>query len=353
MKKRIFLLLIIGILLCAGCAGRTVAPQETQDAEPRRFEASFLDVFDTVTQAVLYEPDKATAEARAERIHTLLQQYHRLFDIYHEYEGLNNLYTINANAGVAPVAVDRRLIELILYAKEMYALTDGRMNIAMGSVLSVWHDYREAGIDQPEHAKLPPMTALAEAACYTSIDDVIVDEAAGTVYLADPAMRLDVGAIGKGFACARVTERLRSDGAESLLLSVGGNVSGIGMRGDGLPWKVGVQSPDMTGYLCYVAVGDKSLVSSGDYQRYYTVDGKRYHHIIDPDTLMPADFFSSVSVLADDSGLADALSTALFTLPLADGRALVESIPGVEAAWLSVTGELEYSSGFSDCLLNQ
>lgn len=345
--KKLIPMLMIALLLCSGCNLVEKAPALN------RYEGSFLDVFDTVTKVVLYDTDQESAAKRVEAIHQELVQYHRLFDIYNSYDGLNNLYTVNQNAGVAPVKVDARLLELIHFSKEMYALTGGKTNIALGSVLKIWHDYREAGIEDPEHAALPPMEALEAAAALTDINDVIVDEEAGTLYLAKPGMSLDVGAIAKGYAAQMAVDSMRADGVTSLLLSVGGNVCGIGMRADGQDWKVSVQSPDMQGSLCMVHVNDQSLVTSGTYQRYYTVGGVRYHHIIDPATLMPAAYYESVSVLCPDSGLADALSTALFIMPLEDGLALISTLEGTEALWVDAQGNQTMSDGFAGYIIEE
>ena len=137
---------------------------------------------------------------------------------------------------------------------------------------------------------------------------------------------------------------------EHALISVGGNVCAVGGREDGTPWRVGVEDPDTEsgqGYVAAVDLADASLVTSGDYQRYYEVDGKRYCHIIDPDTGMPAGQFPSVSVLAGDSGMADALSTALFNMSLEEGMDFVESLPDAEAMWVLRDGRIRCSSGFA------
>ncbi|MEG2203607.1 MAG: FAD:protein FMN transferase, partial [Oscillospiraceae bacterium] len=195
-----------------------------------------------------------------------------------------------------------------------------------GSVTSLWHDYREAGIDDPEQAALPPMPLLQQAALHTALDRLVIDEAASTVYLADPAMRLDVGAIAKGYAVEQVSRAARANGFSSGLISVGGNVCAIGSREDG-PWKVGIRSPlpgsDAQTTLRTVGLRDQSLVTSGGYQRY------------------------CVSIVCGDSGLADALSTAVFNLPLEQGRQLIESLDGVEAFWVLPDGTTAESSGFS------
>ena len=158
-----------------------------------------------------------------------------------------------------------------------------------------------------------------------------------------------MGASANGYATERVCRKLEEDGLTNALVSVGGNVRAIGTKDDGSKWKLGIQNPDLsseTKYLHMIAVDDMSLVTSGVYQRYYTVDGVQYHHIVNPDTLMPWFEYDSVSILCKDSGIADALSTAVFNMTQEDGQALIESMDGVEAMWLYPDGSEKYSSGF-------
>ncbi|NLI53499.1 MAG: FAD:protein FMN transferase [Clostridiales bacterium] len=325
-------------LLFGGCAA---------NAAPKRYDQVFLDVFDTVTTVILYDTDEQRANARMDELHALLVEYHRLYDIYHAYEGVNNLYTVNENAGVAPVKVDERILDLVEYAKEMDALTGGRMNVAMGGVLAIWQSYRDAGLDDPDHAVLPPMEALQAAGEHTDIDAVVIDRAAGTLYLSDPETRLDVGAVAKGYAVEKAVEAMKAEGVSAMLLSVGGNVCSIGVRPDGSGWKVAVRDPYSDGNLCVTQVSGQSVVTSGTYERYYTVDGKRYHHIVDPETLMPSTRYDSVTVIAEESALADALTTGLFCMPIEEGLSLVGALPGVEALWVLQDGTERQSDGFA------
>lgn len=135
---------------------------------------------------------------------------------------------------------------------------------------------------------------------------------------------------------------------DGLLLSVGGNVRATGPKPGGENWVVGIQAPggESGAFLHTLYVRDVSVVTSGDYQRYYTVGGVRYHHIIDPTTCRPAAYWRAVTVLCADSGLADALSTALFTLPQAEGQALLDRY-GAEAMWVDASGGEVFSPGFS------
>ena len=346
MKKRVSFVLALLVMLAAGC-GRAAAT---------RYQAQFLQLFDTVTTIVGYADTEAQFIEISEQIRQQLEQYHQLYDIYHDYEGVNNIKTINDNAGISPVTVDQRIIDLLLFARDIHGQTGGKVNVAMGSVLSLWHDYREAGTEDPAEAELPPMELLQGAAGHTSIEAVMIDEEASTVYLTDPAMSLDVGAMAKGYAVEQIARQLESEGVQSLLLSVGGNVRAIGgkiLNADNQEsyWTIGIQNPDKTSDqadLFALMIEGLSVVSSGVYERYYTVNDIRYHHIIDPETLMPAGRFAQVTLICPDSGLADALSTYIFSLPAEEGQRLIESMDGVEACWVDSEGTVLYSSGFQD-----
>ncbi len=343
-KKRLVLILTVILLIETVLLCSCNKPME-------KYTTYSFEYFDTVTTVVGYAESREEFDSISGEIIKELGEYHKLYTVYHRFGDMENLCTVNdvKDGAHRKVKVDRRIIDLLLYAKEMHALTGGMTNIAMGSVLSIWHDYRKAGEEDVVHAELPPMEKLSAAAQHTDINDLIIDEHNNTVTITDPEMTLDVGAIAKGYAVERVAAELYERGVEGYLLNVGGNVRAIGAKPDGTSWTAGLQNPDPDGdYLTYVELADKSLVTSGSYQRFYYVDGKKYHHIIHPDTLMPAEGFSSVSVVCESSGMGDALSTALFCMTLEQGLSLVESLDGVEAMWLTVDGELYRSSGFGE-----
>lgn len=327
MKK--LALVLAFCLMLSGCVF-------SDQPEKKQYTATFLELFDTVTTVVGRADNQEEFEQVSQKIHDDLERYHQLFDIYHDYEGINNLKTINDNAGIAPITVDGAIIELLEDCKEYYDLTGGKVNAAMGSVLKLWHEARE-------NAKLPEESALKEAAFHTSLDAVVIDRDASTVFITDGSVQLDVGAVAKGWATQKVAE----NAPKGLLISVGGNVCATGPKAEpDTPWVVGVQDPDGgEAYLHTLNITGGCVVTSGDYQRYFTVDGKIYHHIIDPQTLMPSTYWRSVTVVCADSGLADALSTALFLLPLEEGRALLAKT-GAEAMWVDAVGEKYYSDNF-------
>ena len=341
--KRIFALILLCALL-VGCA-------PAKEAEQTQYTATFLTLFDTVTTIIGRAEDEAAFRVKTQAIHDDLLRYHELFDIYNDYDGVNNIKTINDNAGIAPVKVDKAIIDLLTDCKQYYELSGGRVNVMMGSVLSLWHDARNHGINDPANAKLPDREALEAAAEHTSMDSLVIDEATSTVYIEDALASLDVGAVAKGWETQRA-----ADNAESgMLLSVGGNVCATGpKKADGTPWVIGIQNPDVPDeniHTLFVPFG--SVVTSGDYQRAYAVDGKAYHHIIDPDTLMPAAYWQSVSIVCgddfSDSGLADALSTALFLMDAESGEALVKEY-GADAYWIAADGTEYMTDGFEKML---
>ena len=334
MKQLLASILLLSLIL-SGCAG-------AQETQPKQYTATFLTLFDTVTTVIGRADSQEAFEKTAQAVHDQLLVYHQLFDIYNDYDGISNLKTVNDQAGIAPVKVDSRIIQLLQDCKRYYDATGGRVNVAMGSVLQLWHEARSDGIDDPANACLPDTDALAEAAKHTDIHNIVIDEAASTVFLSDPDMRLDVGAIAKGWAAQQVVK----ESPKGLLISVGGNVCATGAKDStGAPWVVGIQNPDGGDYLHTIYVTEGSVVTSGDYQRAYLVDGRVYHHIIDPDTLYPSTYWRSVTVICDDSALADALSTALFLLPQEEGQQLLNQL-NAEAMWVNAQGERFYSPGF-------
>ena len=336
MKKFLSVLLLLSLLafLLLGCG----------QAEKQVYQTMFFDVFDTITTLRGYDVSQEAFDKYAQQAHDALLEYHNLFDIYTDYTG--GLKQVNDNAGAVPVKVAEPVIALLKDCRDFYTRTDGRVNVAMGSVLSLWHDAREAGLSDPEHATLPDRVALEAAAEHVSFDTVEINETDSTVFLTDAAQSLDVGAVAKGWAAQRVSQLL----PEGYMLNVGGNVCTRGTKPDGSSWNVAVQSPNMgEDNLCVVQLTGQSLVTSGDYQRSYTVDGKAYHHIIDPDTLMPSTYWRSVTILTEDSGVADALSTALFLLPLERGQELAKEF-GVEVMWVDADMNITRTDGFAKAI---
>lgn len=350
MKKKILIascsLVLVILVICLVCCNN-----QSSNVEKTRYTQTEFGYFDTVTTITGYAVSGEEFGKIVNEALTLLGEYHKLFDIYNSYDGVENLYTINElhDGEHRVVKVDQKIIDMLLYAKDVYAKTNGKMNIAMGSVLSIWHDYRTAGMDNPVKAELPPMEMLLDARDHTDIESLIIDKENSTVYLADSQMTLDVGAIAKGYAVEMIAQYLEKKGIENFVLNVGGNIRTIGKRADGKFWYAGIENPGLdidASYIAYLGLSGESIVTSGSYQRYYFVNGKTYHHIIDSETLMPAEYFVAVSVICKNSADGDGLSTALFCMTLEEGQTLVESLEDVEAMWTFSDGTTVKSSGF-------
>lgn len=347
MKKTKLSLFICSSLLLTACVVKT----------PNQSVKTYSDLtldsgFDTFLQYQETTDDKATFDQHFELVKTEFKHLNDLFDIYNNYEGVNNLKTINDQAGVAPVEVEQVIIDLLLKAKEFYSLSNGEFDITIGSLLHVWHEYRTSGIADNEDGKLgeiPPESILIEKSQYKGWDKVIIDDEKNTVFITDKNVRLDVGGIAKGYATEVVAEKLNALGVTHGAVNAGGNNRTLGDKYDGTPWKVGIQNPSGTGTIMTVKMkGLLSFVTSGDYERFYIgTDGKQYHHIIDPKTNYPASHFHSVTIITQNSKDADCLSTTLFTLNYEDGLKFIDTYkkahPDIllEVIWITDKDQLQ------------
>ena len=173
--KKIIPMLLTGILIfgsLTGCQqnGNNEEPPTEQEKVYEKYSSTFLDTFDTVTTVVGYTETEEEFNNYVGKIHDRLLELHKLYDKYNDYEGINNIKTINDNAGVKPVKVSKDIIDLIIFSKNLYDEVGTETNIAMGSVLKIWHDYREEGESDPINAKIPPMEELLAASEHTDID---------------------------------------------------------------------------------------------------------------------------------------------------------------------------------------
>ena len=307
-----------------------------------KYTKTVLNCFDTVTTIVGYAMTEKAFLTVADEIEAELWEYHALFSIYDD-TGVNNLKALNEKRSIT---ASEKLMDFLEYGILMHEKTNGRMNIAMGAVLSLWHTAREEGTLAPHKAKLPDAEALQAASAHCDIASLVIDREKKTVRLEDDKALIDVGALGKGYAVEMVARSLEARGISGYLINAGGNVRTIGNRGDNSPWTIGVENPNGDDFLATLSLSSEALVTSGSYMRYYFVNGKKYHHIISPDTLMPSEGIVSLTVLSKNSAEADALSTALFTLSYEDGVKLLENFPNTEVLWLLSDGSKTATDGF-------
>ena len=266
--------------------------------EPEVQSRSYFDSFDTVSTLYDYSEDKDFS-AVADTVGEMISDYHALYDIYGNANEKNNLFTVNNSHGER-VVVDERIIELLEWGIEIYALTEGEVNIAMGSVTALWKSSLKSG-------KIPSEAELSDAVRHTDITKLEINRSESRVRLADPEMRLDVGAVAKGYTEERIAEWLASEGKLGYALDMGGNLRAIGSKPSGEGFTTGIRNPDTAegGFIETVTLTNEAAATSGGYERYFVVDGVKYHHIIDKDTLMPSVHFLSVSVVCECVGSAE------------------------------------------------
>lgn len=340
MKMLLFMTVVMAVVLIfTSCA------TENADTEYLRFSHMYIDLFDTFTNVLGYARTQEEFNHFSENIiHAELSRLYRLFDKFNGYQGINNIKTINENAGVAPVEVDAVIINMLKAGIEAYHKTNGVVNIAIGPVTSIWREYITAGEEV-----LPDMEMLRAAGAFMNIEDIVIDEENSTVFLRYAGMSLDVGSIGKGFAMEYAAQKAIAAGFESFVLSIGGDTRmASGPRsGDRDVWGVGVLDPHNQGEIIdAIFVTDTAVFTSGNYSRFYMVDGRKYHHIIDPRTLMPAGVTSSVTVIYPDSVVAENLSLAAFILDIDEGMEIIAGFLGAQAMWVLSDGTVITTEGW-------
>lgn len=314
------------------------------DKRQKKYSESYFGYFDSFAELTVYTNSKEDFLRYSEIVERELKKYHGLLDAYSEYESTANIYTLNERAAHESVEVDPELFDFLQKSKEMYALTDGYTSVTLGSVTRVWKDAIRS-------EAVPNEDTLAEASKHTDIDDLILYEEDYTVRFSDEQLKLDAGALGKGYAADCIADALILEGCEVFLLNLGGTLKAHSKKPDGTPWQAGIQAPD-GGELDGISVNlssdvydTVSLSTSGSYHRGFEKDGVVYHHIINPYTKRPENIYTSVSVTCPSAMQADALSTALFSMPLDEGQTLISAHADKEAVWQTAEGEVVTSDG--------
>ena len=343
----------------------------TSQDEYHYYSANIVGPFDTITTYLSYAKSEDEFNEQKALIDERLTYYDQLFDRYSSYSDVNNIKTINDNAGIQSVKVDSVIIDLLKVSIERSQTISDKVNIAFGSVIEIWHNYREAAENNGGVGTVPSLDELKQAAKHVDLSAIVIDEEKSTVYISDKEASIDLGATAKGYAIELVKDELIAMGVDNFLLSGGGNVASYGERKmikEGTfyldecanKFCVGIQSQQSGNFSrseddpaynneAILVVSGESIVTSGDYQRFYEdMNGIKYHHLIDPDTLYPAVNFRSVSIITEDSGLADFLSSAVFLMDYESGLKLINSLEGVEAIWLLEDGKIRYSDGLTD-----
>ena len=292
-------------------------------------------LLDTVVTLTLYGATEGDMDAAFAEIR-------RLNDLLDAYSPLSDLGWLQAAAGERPVAVSKETMELLTFAKDLYGRTGGYLDVTVGPLIDLW-DIRNGG-------HYPAEGELSRALGLLGMDDLVLDEAKGTAYLMRPGMRVDLGALAKGYIADKVKALLLDRGVESGVIDLGRNILLIGEKPGEVPFSIGIQSPTDAGKLLRVlSLRDRSLVTSGTYERYFERDGVRYHHVLDPFTGFPADRgLLAVTVLSSSSLWGDGLSTACLLLGVEGGMALIDSLPEAEALFVLTDGTVQTTAGFPE-----
>lgn len=322
MKKFLSLLVSASVMLSVfACA--SPSPSESLSATGM--------YFDTVVTVEAWGTDRDTLDSCME----LCEFYEQLLSAHIE---TSEISEINRAQG-RPVEVSEETAELIKLGCRYGELSGGKFDITIAPASSLWNFHDK------KNAVIPDKQELAEAVSHIDYRCIQIDRS--TVTLTDPDAKIDLGAVAKGYIADQIKEYLESQGVEHALINLGGNMLALGSRTDGTDFRIGIQKPfaQSGDVIAAVSVSDMSVVSSGNYERYFEQDGTLYHHILDPDTGYPADTgLYQVTVLSDSSADGDALSTVCFVLGLEKGMELIKSLDGVEAIFVTSDMKLHQSS---------
>jgi thiamine biosynthesis lipoprotein len=300
--------------------GQAAAPAEPPRAGEVPLVRDSRPIMSTLYQITVVSDDERTARAA---ITAALDEVERLGVVLSEWRPDSEVSRINAAAGRAPVRVGRDTMENVRAALRIAEWTEGAYDIT-------WAALREFYLFQPGEEHVPDLEQVRARLPLVNWRDVVVDEAAGTIFLRRAGMAIGLGGIAKGWAVDRASEILQQHGFRDFMIFGGGQVLVHGMRGD-RRWRVGIQHPRRSDYIGFVEATDVSIATSGDYEHAFIApDGTRWHHIIDLSTGLPATRSMSVTIVAPTGLLADGLDTGCFVMGPERCLAMLERLPDAE-----------------------
>ena len=272
-------------------------------------------------------------------------EFHRLEALLTVWRADSDVSRINRAAGGDPVEVAPETLEVVQEAVAMSRLTQGKFDVTFGALSGLWR------FDHDQDNKIPSADEIRRRLGRVGWEQIEIDETGRTVRLSRKGARMHLGGIGKGYAVDRAVSILRGKGLTDFMVQAGGDLYVAGRKGD-RPWRVGIRDPrgDRTTFFAAAEITDATFSTSGDYERFFIKDGRRYHHILDPDLGRPAEGTRSVSVVAVDATTADALSTGLFILGADRGMPLVDALPGAGAAWVDASNRVRVAGTLRDRL---
>ena len=298
----------------------------------------------TTCTVTVYE---AVEEAILEGAFNVIARIENLMSISRDDTELSE---VNRAAGKEPVVVSRETYEVVKRGLEYSKLSHSRFDISIGPLVLLW-GIGVTGGNGTENQEIPRPDDIEAALSLVDYRKVVLEEAGQAIFLQEEGMILDLGGIAKGYAADMVAAYLQEKGVSRGIVNLGGNILAFGEKQSGEPWKIGVQDPASSRGkpIGIVPVRDKAVVTSGVYERYFEVDGKRYHHILDTDTGFPVENnLLSVTIVSHDSITGDAWSTIVFSLGLHEGFKLIEETRGVEGILITGDNRIHVTSGLQN-----
>jgi thiamine biosynthesis lipoprotein len=287
----------------------------------------------TAIRVELWADDEATGEAA---IAAVMAEMHRIDRAMSPYKPESELSRINREAAERPVPISQEMFDILSRSIEFSKISGGAFDITFSSV-GYLYDYRR-------HIK-PTDKDIEQALPGIDYRHIQLDAQKRTVRFARPGVRIDLGGIGKGHAVDNGIALLKKRGITQAIVTAGGDSRVLGDRG-GRPWMVGIRDPRRKdNMVAVIPLINSAISTSGDYERYFEVDGERYHHILNPKTGRSATGVHSVSVIGPDATTTDGLTKPVFILGPEKGLRLIESIPGIDAVIIDADGKMFYSSG--------
>ncbi|MBI5569961.1 MAG: FAD:protein FMN transferase [Desulfomonile tiedjei] len=252
----------------------------------------------------------------------------------------STLMKLNEAAGTGPVKVDEELVTLVSAGLKAAQESGGAYDPTVGAVSRIWHFSGDQG------PRLPAVSEIEEALTKVGWDKVAVDAQTGTIALAEKGMALDLGGIAKGYSLDRARDVLERAGISAALVNAGGDVLALGEKEPGKPWRIGVQDPrNLKALIAVASVKDRVVLTSGDYERFFMENGKRYHHILDPKSGYPASKLQSVTLLAPRGIVGEPLAVSVFVKGVEEGIDAIRSVPGVEGLLIDAEGQVHFTPG--------
>ncbi len=290
-------------------------------------------------QLSAWTTDEAAAQAAFSEV---FAEFDRLESLLSVWRPGSDVIRLNDAAGEAPVPISADTRAVLLAARQASEFTQGKFDITFGALADVWK------FDHDQDNRVPSADEIRARLPLVDYQQVVVDEPPGTAFIRRRGMRVHLGGIGKGYAIDRAVALLRQRGFANFMIQAGGDLYVAGLN-NGQPWTLGIRDPrgPADRVFATIEMGDGTFSTSGDYERFFLRNGRRYHHLLDPNVGEPARLTRSVTILSNSALLADALSTGVFVLGPEQGMALVERLPGVEAVMVTANNAVLVSIGLA------